>query len=653
MANGSLAQLIFTSGPLKDRTFSLAPALEEPFSIGRETVNTLSIPDKAVSKIHCAIEWRDGEFHLTDRDSRNGTRVQDRVVQNCVLRHGDQITIGASTLVFADAPLARMEDGVFFEELEEEEDAERNTVVLHPTETVYLQPDQLATQLPSDSSVARNLSLLLQASQAVHSIRDPRDLQEQMLTLLFEATPAERGAILLCGAEPGRFVSTCSRYRTLSDKRPVGVSKTITSRVLQSGHSIMSGDPLQDAVLPSESMVVSEVRSFLCVPLSLHDRLIGCIYLDTRNALLGFTGEHLQVVTAFAGISAVALDNARRLSWLEQENERLSQEVNLDYGLVGNSAPVRDALHVIRKVASADATTVLILGESGTGKELAARAIHRLSARASKPFAAINCAALPESLIESELFGHVKGAFSGAVAEKKGRFEAADGGVVFLDEIGEMPLAAQAKLLRVVQEREIIRVGGTKTIPVNVRIIAATNRNLEEQARAKNFREDLFHRLNVVNVTMPPLRERRDDIAALAEHFVGKHARKSNLPPRPITPEAMALLTNYDWPGNVRELENVIERALVLGSPEAIFADDLPESILEGVSTAPNGSLLHFHAAVKETKKSLINEALEKAGGVYTEAAKLLGLHPNYLHRLIKNLGIKDGSKTTPVSGKK
>ncbi len=642
MANsGTQAQIVFTSGPFKDRSFSLASAVQSEFSIGRDVGNNLSIPDKAVSKVHCAVVWQDPDFHLVDRGSRNGTHVQGRVIQDHVLHHGDQISIGSSTLVFADSHLASLEDGAFFEEDDAEEAP--NTIILRPTETLYLKPDQLATQLPSDSSVARNLSILLQASQAVHSIRDPRELQEQMLNLLFEATPAERAAILLCGAEPGKFISTCSRYRALDDKRQVGVSQTITKQVVLNGHSLMSDDAVHDG-MQSESMVVSQVRAFLCAPLSLHDRTIGCIYLDTRNAMLGFTNEHLQLVTAFAGISAVALENARRLDWLEQENQRLSLEVNLDYGLIGNSAPVRDAFNIIRKVASADATTVLILGESGTGKELAARAIHRLSGRASKPFAAINCAAMPDTLIESELFGHVKGAFSGAVAEKKGRFEAADGGVVFLDEIGEMPLSAQAKLLRVVQEREIVRVGGTKTIPVNVRIIAATNRNLEEQSRAKTFREDLYHRLNVVNVTMPPLRDRRDDIPTLAEHFVSKHARKSNLAPRPITPEAMALLVSYDWPGNVRELENSIERAMVLGSPEAIFPDDLAESILDSSTTASSGTL-DFHAAVKATKKALIHEALDQSSGSKTEAAKLLGLHPNYLHRLLNNLGIKDSGK--------
>jgi transcriptional regulator with PAS, ATPase and Fis domain len=259
----------------------------------------------------------------------------------------------------------------------------------------------------------------------------------------------------------------------------------------------------------------------------------------------------------------------------------------------------------------------------------------------------INCAAIPEGLLESELFGHERGAFTGAVAQKKGRLEMANGGVVFLDEIGELAPALQVKLLRVLQEREFERLGGTRSISVDVRLIAASNRDLEAAVHAGTFRRDLFFRLNVVTLVMPPLRERREDIPTLAQYFVSKCSAKCKLKPKQISSEGMACLANYDWPGNVRELENAMERALVLSSSETILPEDLPESVLEqepppGIVTAK------YHAAVKELKKNLIVNALEQARGNYTEAARILGVHANYLHRLIRNFELRGVLRSCP-----
>jgi Nif-specific regulatory protein len=282
----------------------------------------------------------------------------------------------------------------------------------------------------------------------------------------------------------------------------------------------------------------------------------------------------------------------------------------------------------------------LIDGESGTGKELAARAIHLNSPRAEKAFVAVNCAALTESLLESELFGHEKGAFTGAVALKKGKLEVADGGTVFLDEVGEMPPPLQAKLLRVLQEREFERVGGTRTIKVDIRLLAATNRDLEEAIKGGEFRQDLYYRLNVVSVKMPPLRERREDIPLLASYFAAKYSKKCKPYAMGVSAAARQLLVHYDWPGNVRELENAIERAVVLGSTDLILPEDLPEAVLE--TEAPSSvTVTRYHEAVAEAKKQLILKAVEQAKGNFTEAAKLLGVHPNYLHRLISNMNLR------------
>jgi Nif-specific regulatory protein len=312
--------------------------------------------------------------------------------------------------------------------------------------------------------------------------------------------------------------------------------------------------------------------------------------------------------------------------------------VNCRYEIVGDSAKLRDLLELIERVAPTS-STVLIQGESGTGKELVARALHRNSPRADGPLIAINCAALTETLLESELFGHEKGAFTGAISRKKGKIEMAEGGTLFLDEISELAGGMQAKLLRALQEREFDPVGGTRSVKVNVRVIAATNRNLAEEVQAGRFRSDLFYRLNVVSLMTPSLRDRREDIPLLAQNFVAKVSEKYHVPPKKLSAEALTLLMQYDWPGNVRELENAIERAVVLGASEEIVAEDLPATLREPVhcESADAG----FQGAVKENKKQLVLQALEKANGYYVDAAKILGLHPNSLLRLIRTLGLR------------
>jgi transcriptional regulator with PAS, ATPase and Fis domain len=328
---------------------------------------------------------------------------------------------------------------------------------------------------------------------------------------------------------------------------------------------------------------------------------------------------------------------------LEKENARLQTELEIETNLIGVSQEINKVFQLIKKVSPTD-SNVLITGESGTGKELVAQTLHRNSRRSDKPFMAINCAVLNEHLLESDLFGHEKGSFTGAVALKRGKLEIADGGTVFLDEIGEMALHLQAKLLRVLQEREFQRVGGTSTLKTNVRIIAATNQNLQENVKKGSFREDLFFRLNVVQINVPPLRERKQDIPLLAQHFVNKYSERCNRKVVGLSKKAREVLTAYEWTGNVRELENVIERAIVLGSTETIMPEDLPDEIVENtifVESQENG----FHGQLKEAKRRIIVSALAEAGGNYTEAANSLGIHPNNLHRLIKSLGIKEEVK--------
>jgi transcriptional regulator with PAS, ATPase and Fis domain len=361
-----------------------------------------------------------------------------------------------------------------------------------------------------------------------------------------------------------------------------------------------------------------------------------------------FDGNHLRVLQAIAHISALALENLNQLEKLQQENLSLRAEIGLKHDIVGGGPQIRKVFDFIRKVAPAD-STVLIQGESGTGKELVARAIHSNSSRADHPFIAINSAAIAASLLESELFGHEKGAFTGAVAQKKGKVELAEGGSLFLDEISELAPELQAKLLRVLQEREFERVGGTRSIPLNIRLIAATNKSLAQAVESGQFRKDLFYRLNVVAVTLPPLRDRREDIPEMAEYFLRKARSKCQTLAKSISPEAMDCLKQYDWPGNVRELENAIERAAVLGTNDLVRPDDLPESIVEGGNVP--GESANYYNALKDFKKQLIQQALQQANGSYLEAAKTLGLHPNSLLRLMRNLNIKSASKGLSSTG--
>jgi two-component system NtrC family response regulator len=339
---------------------------------------------------------------------------------------------------------------------------------------------------------------------------------------------------------------------------------------------------------------------------------------------------------------------------LRQRLETLEMELSdRHHMVVGRSRAMQEAYGLATRAAASDAT-ILLVGETGTGKEVLARAVHRASRRSDGIFAALNCAALGADLLESELFGHEKGAFTGAVRAKRGRFEVARGGTLFLDEIGELALGLQAKLLRALQEREFERVGGTETIKADVRVVAASNRDLPAEIAAGRFREDLYYRLNVVTVRLPPLRERAEDVPALLDHFLRRFAVASGRQGLRLTREARDVLAVYSWPGNVRELANVMERAVVLAGCEEVGLEVLPEEIVErafadksaqatpGADEAGEAPLPRFHAGVADAKRSLIREALRRTGGHQTRAAALLGLTQPYLARLIKNLGVRD-----------
>jgi Nif-specific regulatory protein len=655
-------RLIVISGSHKGTIIALA---EDEVLIGREPTNAIYLNEPSVSRRHCLIKCEptqsdnvtaapelDGKevsaqldqrenahrFVISDLESYNGTFVNRLPVKEHPLAHGDQIAVGDVVLLFllhdteveSNADIPSSEGDLIT----------RSTVRLRAEEALYLRPEKVAEELPATSRVARDLNALLKISRAISSTRNVEQLNQQLFELILEVIPAERIAILLADTTSSAGGSSRGWNRSLGADDSIQGSRTITSQVLREGVALLSNDLFAaESLATPASLLDARICSVLCVPLIIFEKTLGVIYLDTSDRGARFDEDHLQLLTAIAGIAAAGLENARRLEWVERENQRLQEEIRIEHQMIGQSPAMRSIYQFIGKAGPSEAT-VLIRGESGTGKELAARAIHENSGRAEKAFVAINGATLSETLLESELFGHEKGAFTGAIAQKRGKLEFADGGTLFLDEVGELASSIQAKLLRVLQEREFERVGGTRPIKIDVRLVTATNKDLEDAVRQGSFRQDLYYRLNVVSMTMPPLKDRGEDVQLLASYFASVYSKRCKRRINGISPEARAVLRAYAWPGNVRELENAIERAVVLGSTEAIIPDDLPEALFEALSSR-DVSLVGYHDRLKEAKKQIVIKALEDANGNYTQAARELGLHPTNLHRLVRNLNLR------------
>jgi Nif-specific regulatory protein len=630
-------RLVALSGPLAGTLFALDA---EAVTFGRERSNTLQLRDLAVSRQHCVLEPSGPGWRVRDLDSRHGTFVNNVPVRERDLQPGDRIAIGESLFVFQveeaappGEPIPLLEEGSLTAE---------STVQRPAGGSLYLRSGDGP---PPGERAARDLQALLRIGNALHALRATEPLARRLLELLLETIPAERSALLLLD-RAGEPASSFALDRAGSEA-PFPLSRTLVESLLRDGSALLLNDVLQVRGAGQDwreaaSLLAARIQSLLAAPLQGPTGPLGVLYLDTRAPGAGFDALHLELLTAVAGIASLALANTRHIEWLEEERDRL--EASIDVDMVGESPRMREIWRLLLRVAASD-STVLLRGESGTGKELAARALHRESRRASRPFVAINCATLSETLLESELFGHEKGAFTGATERKTGKLEVADTGTLFLDEVGEIPPPLQAKLLRVLQEREFERLGSTRPVRVDVRVIAATNRDLEKAIREGTFREDLFYRLNVISCTLPPLRERREDVPLLASHFAARFGRQLGRKVAGFTPEARACLKRYPWPGNVRELSNAVERAVVLGEDDLIRLEDLPETILEAVPAAGRVPVTPYHDTVDEAKKRSILGAVEQAGGNLTKAAELLGLNANYLHRLINNLDLRDRIK--------
>ena len=627
-------KLVVLNGPLKGTHFTLG---EETASIGRHHESTLCIQDPRTSRQHCQITKVGERFRLSDLKSSLGTFVNDVSINNHWLEHGDRIRIADSLIWFL---LRDEKPATVPETLDPGDSISQLTTTLQSGESRFLTGKIIQQEVDASNSLARDLNVLLRINSNINSIRGSEPLQRQLLEPLCEVIPARRGVFLVAD-QTGEGYSPSFVWNPWGEtEQPVRVSRTIVDRVVANRMSILSRHVPQDEGLTrSESLISSGVQSVLCVPVVVAGRLLGIIYLETNDSTEPFEENHLHLTTAVAGIGAVALQNTQYSEWLEDENLRLQKDLGIEHDMVGQSPPMQRVYDLIEKVAPA-AASVLICGENGTGKELAARAIHENSPRSERSFVAINCAALAEHLVEAELFGHEKGAFTSAHMQSRGKLEMGNGGTIFLDEIGELALPLQAKLLRVLEEREFERVGGTKPIQVDLRLVAATNKDLKQEIESGRFRSDLYFRLNVVGLTMPPLREHPEDIPLLAQHFAYRFSTAYNRAVTGISAEARVCLMNHDWPGNVRELRNVIERAVVLGSIDVIQLEDLPEAMF--ATAGPEITDGHnFHEAVTEFKKELILKTVKEEGGVYKAAANRLGIHASYLRRLIRSLNLR------------
>jgi transcriptional regulator with GAF, ATPase, and Fis domain len=510
-----------------------------------------------------------------------------------------------------------------------------------------LVPDDLRSLIKEPLHRETLLNEILKLGQEIVTIRDNKDLAQHIISTVNRLTGAERGAIFILDGN-----SSSPRLR-------LRASKNITSEqiahssfnssmkmieevanggkgLIQEGNSVMALDLHSDEI----------IRSCICVPMILRDKVVGVLYHDNRLLSSAFKESDLEFLAYFAALAAFALDNAQAYEEIQMLNQKLKEE-NLYYeeqhleslhieDIVGESPAIKRVLALVDQVAKTD-TTILIIGETGVGKELVARAIHRHSFRRDKPFIRVQCSALPEGLIPSELFGHEKGAFTGAINRRTGRFELADGGTLFLDEIGDLPREVQVRLLRVLQSKEFERVGGSETLHSDFRLVAATNCNLEEEVKASRFRADLYFRLNVFPIFVPPLRERKDDIPILVRYFISIYGTKTGKTFDRIPEEEMSKLIQYDWPGNIRELENIIERGTILTHGPTFYVPKLSIDSLEF-------GLQKEHLTLRENERHHIESALLKTGWKIRGpggAAELLEIHPSTLAFKMKKLGVQ------------
>jgi len=512
--------------------------------------------------------------------------------------------------------------------------------------------ENTARELATMTRKVEKLEMLTDITKVLNSTLNLNEVLEKIIDSTIQLSDTDRGFLMLVDDSGTlEFKIARDREKRPLDKEEFTISFSIVNDVALGGEPLFISDILEDSRFKNQKSVLDlQLKRAVCVPLTLEKSVIGVIYADSDRFSPAFAKGEMSIISAFASQAAVAIENAKlhgdlvlSQKTLALENQKLRQELSGKYefsGIIGRSKPMQEIFLTIQKVAPL-ATTVLIQGDTGTGKELIARAIHFNGTRKGAPLVTINCGAMPKELLESELFGHKKGSFTGAVNDKAGLFEAASGGTIFLDEIGEMPLDLQVKLLRVLQEGTIRRIGENFDRKVDARVIAATNRDLTEDVKAGVFRRDLFYRLCVIPITIPPLRLRREDILPLTEHFLVKYGVKMNKEGIEISSEAMKILLTNVWMGNVRELENSIERALALcGDSRLLTPAHFPHLIPESGILDQLDQSKSLKEKLRTVERQIIVEALEKTNGKITRAAELLDVTRQHLHNKIKQYKI-------------
>ncbi|MBI5434222.1 MAG: sigma 54-interacting transcriptional regulator [Planctomycetes bacterium] len=640
--------------------------------IGRAVDNEIRLQSNLVSRHHCRIEQGPEGTWIIDLESSNGTQVNGEKVKRKVINNGDRLGVGRAHLQ------------VFLSETTEPGDTHRLD---------FSREGSGMATLSGDAQREReNLRVFARVARELVRETDLQRLLRSIVDSAIALVGAERGFLLLADANTATDAQTKPDTATMKvriarsfDREDIPVPATrlstgIARRVVESSEALISVDAGRDDRFSGMASVEDlKLRSVMCTPIAIDGRVEGVLYVDNRLQQSAFGEDDLELLRLFADLASIALRNARLLSELVERNSKLSvsaRQIELlneqlgrkvrdrdtelavvraelsrergryDYGaIVGASEGMRRVFHQLDKIIESE-LPVLIHGESGTGKELIARAIHYNGGRKEKPFVSENCAALPDTLLESELFGHARGAFTGAHRAKKGLLEQADGGTLFLDEIGDMSPEMQKKLLRVLQEGEFRMLGSDQQIKVDVRIIAASHRDLELLVREGKFREDLFYRVNVLSVILPPLRERREDIPLLAEALLARGARDASRPVPVLPREVVAALCAYDWPGNVRELENEMRRLIVLAGEE-VRLEHVSLAVLErrpipGAhhGTAALDPTANIREAVADLERRSIEAALKQAGGNKSKAAQLLGISRFALQRKLDKYGL-------------
>ncbi len=620
--------LEITDGPGQGK---MLPVDAERLVIGREAGSGVRLEDTQVSRNHAEIR-QDGpdRYSIRDLSSANGTKVNGRnVVGWQELRDGAEVVIGATTLVFVLR--GRMPGAP------EQQPASEPETIIQKVDTRDL--SRLAENLSGETKTGgvQALRFLLDLARAAEETDNPETLAEVLADGLTQALEADR-VYLFVGRDENMEPVEREMPAHLRNIYKQPYSRSVIRQAAAEKVSVLSCLAEDERFRDAKSVATGRITSAICVPLIVGEELLGALYLDRLGEANLFTANDLELATAAGLQCSMALLNIRRLLELRASRDRLEAELTGPAGFIGESKALKPVYDFIQRV-SPTVASVLILGESGTGKELVARGIHKASPRVDRHFVIVNCAALAESLAEAELFGHERGAFTGADKSRPGRFLAADGGSIFLDEVGELSEPIQAKLLRVLDEGEISPVGEAGVRHIDVRVIAATNRDLAQEVEAGRFRRDLYYRLNVLRVELPPLRQRGDDIPQLIEHFVRFFGERCGRPNLRVSPELIDLCLSYSWPGNVRELRNAVERMVIMAQDEEITVADLPPEV-GGTQVIRVPGAAGGLRSLAEVEREHILAVLEQVKGNKKRAAEILQIDRSTLYAKLKQYGV-------------